>query len=65
MKPLAWLALLLLAVPAPAAAELSPAERRINRTVEAEQARTIRCCSGWSTGIAALSTSKASPRSAR
>ena len=32
---------LLLAVPAPAAAELSPAERRISRTVEAEQARTI------------------------
>ena len=41
MKPFALLALLLLAVPAAAAAELSPAERRITRTVEQEQERTV------------------------
>jgi glutamate carboxypeptidase len=41
MKPFAWLAFLLLTVPAAATAELSPAEQRISRTVEAEQERTI------------------------
>ena len=41
MKPFALLALLLLAVPAAASAELSPAERRITRTVEQEQERTV------------------------
>ena len=42
MKPLAWLALCCWPCRRRRAAELSPAERRIGRTVEAEQARTIR-----------------------
>ena len=41
MKTFALLALLLLVLPAAALAELSPAERRITRTVEQEQERTV------------------------
>ena len=41
MKPFAWLALLLLALPTASPAELSPAEQRISRTVEAERERTV------------------------
>src|SRR5215213_67476 len=41
MKPFAWLALLLLALPTASLAELSPAEQRISRTVEAERERTV------------------------
>lgn len=41
MKPFAWLAFLLLAVPAAASAQLSGAEQRIAATVEQEQERTV------------------------
>ena len=41
MKPLSWLAFLLLVVPAAAAAQLSPSERRMGEVVDQENDRTV------------------------